>query len=211
MVDARLGNIGARIQRERLAQTITLEAVASRAGISVPHLSRIETGQRQPSLQVLLAIADGLSVDAGVLVGGRVASPDPVIRPSRSTGYREGHRVIWPLTRRPGHANLQAFKVRIDPLDEPIEPRVHEGVEWIYVLSGELLLHLDGVDRVLVPGEAAEFDTMLPHAIRAHSDQPVETLQIFGREGARIHYPAASRGETDNGEPGEMFSPGQND
>ena len=43
------------------------------------------------------------------------------------------------------------------------ELRIHEGYEWLYVLSGRMRLVLSGHDLVLNAGEVAEFDTLLPH------------------------------------------------
>ena len=71
----------------------------------------------------------------------------------------------------------------------PVDPKnlgVHPGREWFTVLSGTVELWLG--DRViLVPaGQAAEFATMIPHAIRAR-DGAVEILSIFDHDGERAH------------------------
>ena len=65
--------------------------------------------------------------------------------------------------------------------------RVHDGYEWLYVLSGRMRLWLDGVEHVLERGEAAEFDTRLPHSLSATADGPAEVISIFSATGERIH------------------------
>jgi quercetin dioxygenase-like cupin family protein len=66
--------------------------------------------------------------------------------------------------------------------------KTHEGYEWVYVLNGHLRLRLGDRDLTLSPGEAAEFDTRVPHWFGPVSDaEPVEFLSLFGREGQRAH------------------------
>jgi uncharacterized cupin superfamily protein len=67
------------------------------------------------------------------------------------------------------------------------EPQVHEGYEWLYVLSGRLRLLLGEHDLVLTAGEAAEFDTRVPHAMVNAGTSPVEVLTLFGPQGERLH------------------------
>ena len=63
---------------------------------------------------------------------------------------------------------------------------MHEGYEWLYVLSGRLRLLLGDRDLVLTAGEAAEFDTRTPHAWGNAGDDPVEVLSLYGTAG-RAH------------------------
>ena len=95
-------------------------------------------------------------------------------------------QLILPLSRNPGGA--QAFKhiIAAGERQEP-DPKTHEGYEWLYVLSGKLRLVLGQHDLVLPPGEAAEFDTRVPHWFGRAGGGPVEFLTIFDRQGARIH------------------------
>jgi hypothetical protein len=48
-------------------------------------------------------------------------------------------------------------------------------------------------ELVLVHGEAAEFDTHVPHLLDSADDAPVELLILFGRQGERAHLRARSR------------------
>lgn len=67
------------------------------------------------------------------------------------------------------------------------QPHVHDGQEWLYVLSGGLRLVLGEHDVVLGPGEAADFETRIPHWMEAAGTGPVEYLSIFSKDGKRIH------------------------
>ncbi|MDT0393371.1 MULTISPECIES: helix-turn-helix domain-containing protein [Streptomyces] len=177
-----LAEVGARLRRIRKEREVTLAALSEATGISVSTLSRLESGLRKPSLELLLPIAQAHQVPLDELVGAPPVG-DPRIRASQPI-QRYG-RTFWPLTRQPG--GLQAYKV-VEPQRklEP-EPRTHEGYEWLYVMSGKLRLVLGEHDVVLVAGEAAEFDTRVPHWFGSTGEGPVEFLSLFGAQGERMH------------------------
>lgn len=141
-----LAGVGPRLRRLRQERNVTLAALADTTGISVSTLSRLESGKRRPSLELLLPLAQAHQVPLDELVGAPNVG-DPRIRPRPQ---RMNDMIVLPLTRRPG--GVQAFKMIIpERLPEP-DPRVHEGYEWLYVLNGRLRLHLAGRDLVLEPG-----------------------------------------------------------
>ena len=98
---------------------------------------------------------------------------------------------VLPLTHATGP--LQAFKMVIPATSTTPEPKTHKGYEWMYVLAGRLRLILADHDLVLKPGEAAKFDTRLPHCFLSADEQPVEILSLFGGQGERIHVRAKPR------------------
>ena len=177
------GVIRQRIRSLRLARGWSLDALAARCSISPSTLSRIETGSRRIALDQLVPLARAL----GTTLDQLVESPeddDVVIRPEPEHSFG---RTTWLLSRERALHGVTVAKMRI-PADEeaPRELRVHPGREWFTVLSGTVRLQLG--ERVLLvrPGEAAQFPTMVPHAITAH-DGPVELLTIFDQDGERAH------------------------
>ncbi|WP_432154502.1 helix-turn-helix domain-containing protein [Streptomyces tricolor] len=174
-----LAEVGPRLRRIRKDREVTLAALSEATGISVSTLSRLESGLRKPSLELLLPIAQAHQVPLDELVGAPPVG-DPRVRAKPIT--RQG-RTLYPLTRQPG--GLQAYKV-VEPqrTAEP-DPRTHEG--WLYVLSGRLRLVLGQHDVVLSAGEAAEFDTRVPHWFGSTGEGPVEFLSLFGPQGERMH------------------------
>lgn len=186
-IDAVLGEVGPRLRRIRRERGATLAELSAATGISVSTLSRLESGRRRPSLELLLPIARVHQVALDELVGAPpVGDPRVRARPL----VRKG-RVLYPLTRQPG--GLQAYKVVQEPGAERPDPRVHEGYEWLYVLSGRLRLVLGEHDVVLGPGEAAEFDTRVPHWFGPAGEERVEFLSLFGPQGERMHVRARPR------------------
>ncbi|MFC8294436.1 helix-turn-helix domain-containing protein [Streptomyces sp. NPDC057242] len=180
-IDAVLNEVGPRLRRLRRDRGVTLAELSAATGVSVSTLSRLESGQRRPSLELLLPLARAHQVPLDELVGAPpVGDPRVKARPI----VRHG-RTMYPLTRQPG--GLQAYKVIQERPYESPEPRVHEGYEWLYVLSGRLRLHLGGREVVLTAGEAAEFDTRVPHWFGPTTEGPVEFLSLFGPQGERMH------------------------
>lgn len=182
-----LAEVGPRLKRLRTSRNVTLVELSKTTGISKSTLSRLESGQRKPSLELLLPIARAHRVPLDELVGApEVGDPRVRMRPIDS-GW--GSTII-PLTKQPGAP--KAFKMIIEPMRSEPDPRTHEGYEWLYVMSGKLRLVLAEHDLVLGAGEAAEFDTRTPHWFGAADGHPVEILSVFGRQGERMHVRARS-------------------
>jgi transcriptional regulator with XRE-family HTH domain len=181
--DSVLSAVGPRLRELRRSRGATLAAMSQTTGIPISTLSRLESGQRKPSLELLLPLARAHQMPIDELVNAP-PSGDPRVYPRPIN--RNGMTVI-PLTRRPG--GLQAFKQILRPGPRNLEPdlRSHEGYHWLYVLNGRLRLVLGDQDLVLTAGEVAEFDTHLPHWFGNADPEPVEYLSILGPQGERFH------------------------
>ncbi|MFE1394729.1 XRE family transcriptional regulator [Nocardiopsis alba] len=175
--------VGSRLRALRRARGITLADLAVTIGVSESTLSRLESGRRRPTLELLLPLARTYDVPLDDLVGApRTGDPRIHLKPIRRFGM-----VFVPLSRRPG--GTQAFKMIIPARSEPLEPtpQTHEGFEWVYVLDGRLRLVLGERDLTLSPGEVAEFDTSLPHWLGSADGGSVELLVLFDLQGVRAH------------------------
>ncbi|MGH3496374.1 MAG: helix-turn-helix domain-containing protein [Nocardioidaceae bacterium] len=171
--------VGPRLRKVRKQRGITLTDVAERTGISKSTLSRLENGQRRPSLELLLPLAQAYRVPLDDLVGApEVGDPRIRLKPHRANG-----RTVVPLTHPDG---IQAWKIIIPATQSTPKLRTHDGYEWLYVLTGRMRLIQGDQDLVLGAGEAAEFDTRLPHWFGSTGDGPAEVLSIFGRPGERM-------------------------
>ena len=177
-----LRGVGPRLRQLRLEREATLTDLSEETGISVSTLSRLESGQRKPTLELLLPLARAHRVALDELVDAPETG-DPRVR--SKPVVRHG-RTFISLTRRPG--GLQSYKMVI-PVDDVPSPslRTHEGYEWLYVLSGRLRLVLGTKDLTLGPGEVVEFDTRTPHWVGNPGPTPAEVLAIFGPQGERMH------------------------
>src|SRR6478735_5187935 len=178
-----------RLRELRLAAGLTLKDVAARAHLDVSTLSRLENGQRRLALDHLPPLADALGVSTDELLG-----PAPVVDPRVTTKpLRRNGMTMWPLNHVGSTHRLQTYRVHI-PASRRRPPAVlpvHEGHDWMYVLSGRLRLLLGDEDFTIEPGEAAEFVTTTPHWFGA-VDGPVDLVAIFGPHGERAHLDPAS-------------------
>ncbi|MFC7550499.1 helix-turn-helix domain-containing protein [Plantactinospora sp. GCM10030261] len=175
---------------ERLARTrlrsirttlgYSLDELARRTNLSPSTISRIETGKRTLSLDVLVPLASALQVSLDVLFEA-TSDEDVVIRPVQ---HRSGSRTTWPLSRVDGRT--MAMKIRLEPGSTMPDQRVHPGFDWFLVIEGRVLLWLGERQIEVGKGEAAEFSTMTPHSMTA-LDEPAELIMIFDREGQRAH------------------------
>jgi transcriptional regulator with XRE-family HTH domain len=196
-LDAVLGAVGPRLRALRKERDTTLADLSAATGISVSTLSRLESGQRRPTLELLLPLARAHGVPIDELVGAPpTGDPRVHLRPVTRNGM-----TLVPLTRHAG--GVQAYKLVIPAARQPAapEPKAHAGYEWLYVLSGRLRLVLGEHDLVLSPGEAAEFDTRVPHWFGSADAAPVEVLSLFGPQGERLHLRARPRRRGDGRPP----------
>lgn len=173
-----------RLRELRTDRGLTLETVATRAGMDVSTLSRLESGRRRLALDHLPSLAAALGVSADDLLHPETPE-DPRVR---SEPVRRGDLTFWPLTKRGAAGGLHAFKILIPRRRELTQKdqRVHDGHDWLYVMSGRLRLLLGDQELVIDPGEAVEFSCRTPHALGA-VEEPVEAIGIFGAQGERVH------------------------
>jgi transcriptional regulator with XRE-family HTH domain len=179
-IAAALDQVGVRLKRIRAHRQMTLTRVAEASGISKSTLSRLETGSRRPTLELLLALSHTYRVPLDELV----AAPEEGDPRLQFKAGRVKGRTVIPLTRQPD--GMQAWKIVIPTSKVTPEPRTHDGHEWIYILSGHIRFILADQDLVLGPGEVAAFDTTIPHWFGSTGEEPAEVLSIFRRPGERM-------------------------
>lgn len=173
-----------RIRTLRQARGWSLEALATRAGLTISTLSRIETGNRRIAVDQLIALARALETTLDELTapedaGEIIIRPQPVAVPGMTT---------WLLSDAKALNGVSVTKIRFDPREVKQEPelRVHPGKEWFTVLLGEIKLRLGERVFHIPAGQAAQFETMTPHSIQAHGG-PAEILSIMDPAGRRAH------------------------
>jgi quercetin dioxygenase-like cupin family protein len=169
-----------RLRSLRTTLGLSLDELAARTNLSASTISRVETGKRTISLDILLPLAAALQVDLDELLDQR-HDDDVVIRPTPNS--RRG-RTTWMLSRPTG--STLAVKMRLEPSRRLPEQRVHPGHDWFFVVEGRVRLLLGEREITVETGEAAEFATMTPHAFAA-VDGPAELIMIFDRDGHRAH------------------------
>ncbi|MFG2648895.1 helix-turn-helix domain-containing protein [Streptomyces sp. NPDC048436] len=157
--------VAPQLRELRRRAALTLEAAARTVGLSPAHLSRLETGQRQPSLPMLLALARTYGTTVSELLGETSADRDAIVRAADMEPTRAGGWTYWQAGA-PARS-MQALRVHVPHGAQGDIVRVHPGEEWLYVLQGRLRLRLGDTTYTLDPGDSAHFDSLTPHRIAA--------------------------------------------
>lgn len=187
VVAAALEQLPLRLRKAREKRDMRLSDVAARTGISMSTLSRLESGQRRPTMELIMLVAMALEVPLADLVAApNVQDPRVRLRHIHDEG-----RTVVPLTKQ--HTEPRAFKLIIPRAEDTPVLRTHAGYEWLYVLSGRMRLRLGPHDIELGPGEVAEFPTEQPHWFGSTGRGPVEVLSLFGTQGEMMHVRAHTK------------------
>ncbi|MFE4533834.1 helix-turn-helix domain-containing protein [Streptomyces scopuliridis] len=171
-----LPDVAPRLRELRRHRRLTLETAAARAGLSPAHLSRLETGRRQPSLPMLLSLARIYGTTVSELLGEMPPERDPIVRAGRMEPV-EADGWTYHQAGGPGRA-MQPLRLQVPYGAQGDLVRVHPGEEWLYVLEGRLRLTLGDAVHVLDPGDSAHFDSLTPHRIAAAGPEGTELLFV---------------------------------
>jgi transcriptional regulator with XRE-family HTH domain len=165
--DVAVSALGGRLRAAREARGLTLDQLSASVSVSKAHLSRLESGDRQPSVGILVEVAAALGTRVSVLLGEDAAgAPLATFAPDAPRIAAAGLEIA-PVSGFPGSRALEALRVHV-PRDRQLPaPASHRGEEWIYVLRGVLSLEFDGVLHELRPDSAAHFDATRPHRFSA--------------------------------------------
>jgi transcriptional regulator with XRE-family HTH domain len=161
--------LGERLRVAREARGLTLDQLSASVGVSKAHLSRMESGDRQPSVGILVEVAAALGTRVSVLLGEDAAGASLATFAPDAPRLVAAGLEIAVGSGFPGSQALEALRVHVPGDRELPAPARHRGEEWIYVLRGFLDLEFDGVLHELGPDAAAHFDATRPHRFSAAS------------------------------------------
>jgi transcriptional regulator with XRE-family HTH domain len=178
-IAAQLAAFGVRLGELRSARCWTLEELAERTGLSKPFLSRLEAGDRQASIAVVLTLARTYGVSVAEMFQGP-GEPEScvIIRAGHGSPVQGDGLSYWPLSSRRRFANMQPMRLTVSADRKGDEMYQHEGEEWVYVLSGRLRLWLGGKTHDLAAGDAAHFDSRQPHRLSALDGKDAELILV---------------------------------
>ena len=166
--------IGEKIRTLRLKRSMGLIELGRHTGLSAAMLSKIERGRLFPTLPTLLRIALVFSVGLDFFFAGTRDKPllavvrraDRVRLPDRPGAAAVAYRfesLDFPATERRFSAYFAEF---LPVAPDRLQPHAHPGVEFIYVVSGCLSVHIDQVEHALLTGDSMYFDSSQAHAYR---------------------------------------------
>lgn len=176
-------NLGARLREARMKRGLSLRSVAQALGVSASLISQVEIGKTQPSVSTLYALASHLGVSLDELLGiaapaaaaaipsqplfGHSGPPLPDVQRAADNPVIEMENgVRWERLAVGAGGPADGLLVTYQPgASSSIEGKLmrHAGVEYAYLLEGELTLQLEFDTHVLHPGDSLQFDSTRPH------------------------------------------------
>ncbi|MDQ0316102.1 helix-turn-helix domain-containing protein [Amorphus orientalis] len=182
-------HIGREVRRHRQAHQMTLADLAQATGLSPGMVSKIENGQTSPSLSTLTTLASALNLPLSAFFRSFEESRDVSYVPAGRgleidrRGTRAGH--IYQLL---GHmirssVSLEPYLITLTEQSEVFTEFQHEGVEFIYMLEGELIYRHGEREFTLSPGDSLFFDAIAPHGPAALLSMPARYLSIIAAPG----------------------------
>jgi len=178
-IQSQLCSFGARLRELRLQRGWTLQELARRSFLSRAFLSRLESGDRQASIAAALTLSKIFGVSLASLFESPLAmDPCVIVRAVDAVEQTVNGLAYVALSNPARFFNLQPMRIRVSPSRRGDEHYHHDGEEWIYLLSGLLTLSLAGKTYDLAPGDAAHFDSRLPHRLIARGTDEAEVLLV---------------------------------
>ena len=142
-LSADLAKVGERLRRLRKERGWKLEDLAERTNLSRAYLSRLENGERQPSLTALFHVAQAYGMVFSSLFEPEADIESGVIVRAAETPMRRGNRLSYASLSRGSWAfNLHPIRIVLPAEREEGEVYQHEGEQWLYVVSGRLGLEI---------------------------------------------------------------------
>jgi transcriptional regulator with XRE-family HTH domain len=178
-IQLQLNSFGFRLKELRIQRGWTLQELADQSGLSKTFVSRLETGDRQASIAAVLTLARIFGVSLASMFESQLAvEPCLIVRSAEAVSKSANGLTYTPLSSAERFFNLQPIRLSISPTRKGTEHFYHDGEEWIYLLSGRLTLSLAGKTYDLEPGDAAHFDSRLPHRLIARGPHEAEVLLV---------------------------------
>jgi transcriptional regulator with XRE-family HTH domain len=173
-----LASLGERLRSLRSARGWTLEELAERSGLSKPFLSRLESSTRQPSIAAVLSLARVFDVPMGSLFEPLNADESCIVIRANDVKVRQGEGISYAPLSSASRFNLQPIELLVSPSRHGSERYQHEGEEWVFVLSGRLRLLLGEKEYDIATGDAAHFDSRLPHRLEALDGRDAKIILV---------------------------------
>ncbi|OMI35578.1 helix-turn-helix domain-containing protein [Streptomyces sparsogenes] len=174
-----LRTVAHNVRAARVRAGLSLEEMGRRAQVSKGALVALEKAQGNPNLATLVRIADTLGISVSALMQGphegRVRIVDASsVAPLWTGGQGSEARLMLTTS---GPAPVEVWRWRLEPDEEyPSHPHQAGVVETISVVSGRMILVVDGSEHTLAVGQTATFDGDTAHTYRGSGTEPCDLI-----------------------------------
>lgn len=171
-------DIGRILKRMRVGRKLSIRDVAAGSGLSASFLSAVERGESDVSIGRLARIAEYFDQDLGSMLGysTALARPNFVGKTDRTVRNR-GRGIRYELMRLPG-LNLELAVMTFEARTAMRDELSHEGVDALYVVSGDIVLRVNDVDYPMRAGECAVYSAAYAHTLRNDAARPAAAVGV---------------------------------
>ena len=176
--------IAERLKGLRDVLELSVEEVAATCSLTPEKYLELESGTVDISVSLLHRISHAYSVELTTLMFGNEPKMNAYFVTRKGKGISvERTKVYKYQSLAAGFTKRKAdpFMVTVHPKpdDEPVYQNSHIGQEYNYVISGRLLIQINGKDIVLNEGDSIYFNSELPHGMKALEGKEVKFLAII--------------------------------
>ena len=174
-----LKEIWSRIRSYRQTRGWTLDSLATRAKLSKSYISRLEDGERHPSIAAFLALSRALGISMNMLLSDESSGNTFRVVRGAESPVVPGNGLVYQVHNGgfPG-AVMQPLRITISVNRTGDELYRHDGEEWLYVLSGTLNVTIGEEIHSLEPGDSLHFDATVGHRLTATGGKDVEAILV---------------------------------
>lgn len=180
----RPGTVGVRtslagnLNRRRLARGWSLRELSAATGVSKGLLSQIERAEANPTVDVLVRIADVLGTNCTELLRQPLLGPE-IVR-AGSLDEPEGETSVNLLFSGHEQGRIEIYRTRLHPhARSQVSSHGADSVEYVLVMSGRVTLVVNDVPHLLEAGDTARFSGLSSHYYTTE-DSPAVTHTIVG-------------------------------
>ncbi|MEU0485509.1 cupin domain-containing protein [Streptosporangium sp. NPDC006013] len=186
--------VGARMRQFRKERGLTLRGLATHSGLSIGFLSQVERGISSIGLTALNSVATALDRSVAEFFNdappeGETEERPPSVSPlpshftltrsaTAATEYISGQQTYRMLSARGPNLVLEPLLVHIAPGGRRENSYGHAGEEFAFVLEGELLYEVDGVEHRLHPGDSVHLRSTVPHSMFNDTDRVTTVVSV---------------------------------
>jgi Predicted transcriptional regulators len=175
-------DVAVRITQLRQQKNYTMAKLADITGITRSMISQVEKGEALPSLQTLSRIAEALGITLSSFFDMDSSinrENDIIVRAGTNKRINMPGNDVWYNILTPSRTTPMEFLlVNFPPGNEEGTLFQHEGIEYFYVLEGELIISIDNVSYTIYAGDSGSFDSSLPHYTRNNTDKPAKLIIV---------------------------------
>ncbi len=181
--------LGTRLRRLREDRQLSIEELAEKSRCHGDQIRQIEQGALIPSLTPLIALSRALGVRLGTLLDDAPVDGPAIFRPEEASSVirfsgkdpaATGSNLdFYAMAGGKKDRHMEPFLIHVKPRSGQTPPLSgHEGEEFLYVVSGAILVNYGKTSFTLEAGQSIYYDSIVPHDVQAAGDRNATILAV---------------------------------